>query len=624
MAKWELLTETYNGLFEIDNEKYSYRIKFNGKHSGTFNDGFFVINSNKAAIRFNDLFDTQYGSSYSTGAADKLVDYIYITKLPNGQYYNSTHYTSAAAWWRIERCKKNGNWELVADKAEILFNIDNEKYIYRAKYKSVGGGNYTSGLYFGKSDNPPYYNFNTIDTKRTSASTEKTTAELLNDFIFVNVPNGTYRNSPNYASYGLAFQLERLSLNSLPIASTIPNQSTTISVNKTVNLANHFSDPDGDTLTYTATSSNLAVSTAAISGSTLTLQAVALGSTTITVTANDGKGGTVSTTFTFNVVNSLPIVSLTSPAANQTLYENDVINITGTAGDADNGNTVTVRYQINGLTVRAIKAFLSTGAAEAFSKQLTFRGGNLYDDDTLIADALKDGEAHLLKVWATDDKGGQSAIVERTFYVVPNRAPRLEVTPPTIEGNIDSDTFTVSGTYADDDENEVIISYRINGSISKEIARGTDGTFDFTVSFAQLKNGNNTISVEAIDSYGAKTSRTIKMSKNTIATPLLQSTVRYLIQPPKGSAQAVLLWLQRDQDLAVTASLHMGMKGEAEAFTLLEPTNTAPLRDNAAILEDEFYHEADSAKDHIILQLDMLRSSIESTAAIHLISGVFE
>ena len=208
--------------------------------------------------------------------------------------------------------------------------------------------------------------------------------------------------------------------------------------------------------------------------------------------------------------------------------------------------------------------------------------------------------------------------------MVPNRAPRLEVTPPTIEGNIDSDTFTVSGTYADDDKNEVIISYRINGNVSKEVARGTDGTFDFTLSLAQLKNGNNTISVEAIDSYGAKTSRTIKLNKNTIATPLLQSTVRYLIQPPKGSAQAVLLWLQRDQDLAVTASLHMGIKGEAEAFTLLEPTNTAPLRDNATILEDEFYHEADGAKDHIILQLDMKRSSVESTAAIHLISGVFE
>lgn len=321
--------------------------------------------------------------------------------------------------------------------------------------------------------------------------------------------------------------------------------------------------------------------------------------------------------------NTLPTLTL-STLDKKTLYEKDTLGIDGSMLDTDKGDTVTVRYQINSGTPRAITAYLSDGTKKEFSKTLTFKAGALYDGDTLIADALKDGDAHLLKVWATDDKGGQSAIVDRTFYVVPNRAPRLEVTPPTIEGNIDSDTFTVSGTYADDDKNEVIISYRINGNVSKEVARGTDGAFDFMVSFAQLKNGNNTISVEAIDSYGAKTSRTIKLNKNTIATPLLQSTVRYLIQPPKGSAQAVLLWLQRDQDLAVTASLHMGIKGEAEAFTLLEPTNTAPLRDNAAILEDEFYHEADSAKDHIILQLDMKRSSVESTAAIHLISGVFE
>ena len=324
-------------------------------------------------------------------------------------------------------------------------------------------------------------------------------------------------------------------------------------------------------------------------------------------------------------MNAIPVILLDKPVPNQTLYENDTLNVVGTVSDADNGNSITVRYQVNTSTTRAIKAFISDGQiAESFAKHLTFKNSSLYDGDTLIIANLTDGVPHTLKVWATDDQGGQSAIVERTFYVVPNRAPRLEVTPPTIEGNIDSDTFTVSGTYADDDKNEVIISYRINGSISKEVARGTDGAFDFTVSFAQLKNGNNTIGVEAIDSYGAKTSRTIKLNKNTIATPLLQSTVRYLIQPPKGSAQAVLLWLQRDQELAVTASLHMGMKGEAEAFTLLEPTNTAPLRDNAAILEDEFYHEADSAKDHIILQLDMKRSSVESTAAIHLISGVFE
>lgn len=323
------------------------------------------------------------------------------------------------------------------------------------------------------------------------------------------------------------------------------------------------------------------------------------------------------------LVNKAPVLNLATPN-DKTLYEKDTLPITGDVTDTDSGNTVTAYYAINGGTARAITAYLSEGTKKDFSKTLRFEGGNLYDGTTLIASNLKDGVAQRLTVWAEDNQGGKSTVIERTFYVVPNRAPRLEVTPPTIEGNIDSDTFTVSGTYADDDKNAVIISYRINGSISKEVARGTDGVFDFTVSFAQLKNGNNTISVEAIDSYGAKTSRTIKLNKNKIATPLLQSTVRYLIQPPKGSAQAVLLWLQRDQDLAVTASLHMGMKGEAEAFMLLEPTNTAPLRDNATILEDEFYHEADSAKDHIILQLDMKRSSVESTAAIHLISGVFE
>lgn len=113
-----------------------------------------------------------------------------------------------------------------------------------------------------------------------------------------------------------------------PNASTIPNQSTTAIANKTINLSSYFSDPDGDALTFAASSSDTGVCTVSVSGSTLTLRPVALGSTTITVTGNDGKGGTKSTTFTFSVVNSAPTVLLTSPSANQTLYENDVFNHT--------------------------------------------------------------------------------------------------------------------------------------------------------------------------------------------------------------------------------------------------------------------------------------------------------
>jgi hypothetical protein len=70
---------------------------------------------------------------------------------------------------------------------------------------------------------------------------------------------------------------------------------------KSIDLLNVFADADADKLTYTVTSSNVGVVTASISSRTLIISEVGLGVSTITVTANDGWGGTVSNVFNFTV-----------------------------------------------------------------------------------------------------------------------------------------------------------------------------------------------------------------------------------------------------------------------------------------------------------------------------------
>lgn len=57
-----------------------------------------------------------------------------------------------------------------------------------------------------------------------------------------------------------------------------------------IGVASFFSDPDGDALTYAATTSDRGVSTASASGSTVTVVGVAGGTATITVTATDPGG----------------------------------------------------------------------------------------------------------------------------------------------------------------------------------------------------------------------------------------------------------------------------------------------------------------------------------------------
>ena len=72
---------------------------------------------------------------------------------------------------------------------------------------------------------------------------------------------------------------------------SVPAQTLTVGRGSTsVNVARYFTDPDGDRLTYTASSSRTGVVRAAASGSTVTLTPVAAGTATVTVTARDPGG----------------------------------------------------------------------------------------------------------------------------------------------------------------------------------------------------------------------------------------------------------------------------------------------------------------------------------------------
>ena len=91
-------------------------------------------------------------------------------------------------------------------------------------------------------------------------------------------------------------------VNQAPTVKTaISNVSVTIGSPVSINLSNHFSDADGDVLTYTATSGT-------VQGSTLTVPTATEGTVTVTVTATDGKDS-VSATFT---------VTVTAAPANET------------------------------------------------------------------------------------------------------------------------------------------------------------------------------------------------------------------------------------------------------------------------------------------------------------------
>ncbi|WP_144788238.1 sialidase family protein [Lysinibacillus fusiformis] len=322
--------------------------------------------------------------------------------------------------------------------------------------------------------------------------------------------------------------------------------------------------------------------------------------------------------------NNRPSITIVSPENNQTLYENDKMNISGDAYDSDKDQSVTVFYQING-EQRKVLATNVSQTQITLSKQLTFKDGKLYDGETVLTGTLAEGVAHTLKVWAVDSENGQSATVERTFYVVPNRAPLLAIDAVVPSGIINADKFKVNGTASDQDANSSVkVNYRINGANPIEIYNGTGGAWEFEVSLGQLQNGENLVVVEVIDNYNAKTSKTIKLNKDEVKTPILQSVARYNIEPPKGSAKGVLLFVERDEELDLKVELSMKLTGEQEQFETLTPESTAPMPYTDSVVEDTFYYEATEPKSNIILKLTPSRSDLFMKHKIHLVSGAVE
>ena len=97
------------------------------------------------------------------------------------------------------------------------------------------------------------------------------------------------------------------------VDSPIADRTMTVSVSRIISLQGTFRDPEGDTLTYTATSSNIRVATASVNvrDITLTLGALAAGSATVTITAADRTSSdayrlTASQAFTVTVEPNAP------------------------------------------------------------------------------------------------------------------------------------------------------------------------------------------------------------------------------------------------------------------------------------------------------------------------------
>jgi hypothetical protein len=133
--------------------------------------------------------------------------------------------------------------------------------------------------------------------------------------------------------------------NDAPTASTIPNQTATEDSFFSVNVKSYFTDVDGDTLSFTAVGlpDGMSISSAGVISGTPTNTAAIANAHTVTVTASDGKGGTVNTNFTFTVNNTNDVPTVANPIADQTATEDTpfTLNVSSNFSDIDPSDSLT-------------------------------------------------------------------------------------------------------------------------------------------------------------------------------------------------------------------------------------------------------------------------------------------
>ena len=291
------------------------------------------------------------------------------------------------------------------------------------------------------------------------------------------------------ASHGI-----NVTVNGPPVPTdAIPAQTLNAGDTATVNLADHFSDPDDDELTYEAATSAPEVATVSVDGATATIVAVAKGSATLTFTASDeyGQEGSQEAGVTVEAANRAPRPTEDIPAQALIPDGTATIDLSGHFTDPDED---ALAYE-----AETSDAAVATVAVEGSSATIT---------------GMQAGTATI--TFTATDPAGLSATQEATVTVN---------TPPMPEGSIDtvtvaegeSTTLVVSGYFSDADGDA--LGYEASSS-NEDIA--TASVADSTVTVSGQAAGTATLTITATDPHGASA-----MQQATVAvkTPPMADSV---------------------------------------------------------------------------------------------------
>ena len=280
-----------------------------------------------------------------------------------------------------------------------------------------------------------------------------------------------------------------------PVGS-IPAQTVQVGGRATVNASQYFSDPDGDALTYSATSSNSGVARASVSGSTVTITGASAGSATITITARDPEGLTATQQVRVTVPqpNRAPRRVGSIPAQTISVGGRGTVNASQYFSDPDG----------DALTYSAVSSNSGVARASVSGSTVTITGA---------------GAGSATITVTARDPGGLSATQQARVTVSQgNRAPRPQGTIPSKTINADGSAGVNASQYFSDPDGDAL-TYSATSSNSSVARASVSGSW---VTVMGVSAGSATITVTARDPGGLSATQRFSVTVRSAGAPDLQ------------------------------------------------------------------------------------------------------
>ena len=308
-------------------------------------------------------------------------------------------------------------------------------------------------------------------------------------------------------------------------------QTIEVGHSATIDVAGLFSDPDGDALTYTATSVIASVAAASVAGSEVTISARGPGTTTVAITATDDERATATQRVDVTVPqpNRAPQPVGSMPPQEILPGGTATVDVTSHFTDPDG----------DALTYSATSSDPSVALASVSGSAVTITGESA-------------GSA-TITVTASDPEGLEATQQANVMVHEPNRAPQpVGSIPPQEVRRGETATVDVSARFSDPDGDPLTYS-----ALSSEVGIASVQVYGATLEVSGTAEGRATITVTAADPDGLEATQSFEVTVISDGEPPGSFEIELRFATPMSATQRAAFDSARARWMAILADTEL-------------------------------------------------------------------